>query len=59
MLSLIGLHCQHIKSLKFYSNGAKDLYFARNYGHRLEELIIYTDSIDRKQIKAFLQYCPN
>ena len=51
MLSVIGRHCQHIKSLKFYSNGAKDLSFARKYGHRLEELALYDDNA---QIEHFL-----
>ena len=60
---VIGLHCQHIKSLEFYGNGGKVmLTFARKYGHRLEQLIMYIDGHYHdyhKQIKGFLQFCPN
>ena len=53
ILSLIGRHCQHIKSLKFYSKGDKYLNFVRKYGHRLEDIGVYVQITIAKRRRHF------
>ena len=55
-LSLIGQYCHHLKSLDLTMTGEEDLEFFRNYGHKLEELVI-NESNDK--IEDFLKLCPN
>ena len=55
-LSLIGQYCRHLKSLDLRMTGEEDLEFFRNYGHKLEELVINGSD---KHLEDFLKLCPN
>ena len=56
VLSMIGQYCPRLKSLYYPTNHNKDLQFFRDYGHKLEELIIENEDQD---ITHFLEFCPN
>ena len=53
VLSLIGQHCQHIRSWSFYS--CDDMTFYQKYGHKVEELVLNGWSVPQ----SYLEFCPN
>ena len=55
-LPMIGRYCPHIRSLDYRVTDVKALSFFRDYGHKLEELDLYSDE---KHVKQFLDFCPN
>ena len=56
VLSLIGQYCPRLKSLTDFSKDDKDLQFFRMYGHKLEELGLF---VEKEEIKQILEFCPN
>ena len=59
VLSLIGRHCHHIRSLTVSIDSGKEeevLNFGRQYGHKFKELDINAEA---ETIKQFLKLCPN
>ena len=56
VLSLIGQYCPNIKSLAFRNYKGKEVELVREYGHKLEELILYDMT---RGIENIVEFCPN
>ena len=55
VMLMFGQYCPRLKSLLHNSKG---VYFYRKNGHKLEELILWTDG-RKKEIKTIFEFCPN